>query len=141
MIRRTIVEDLDIICKIGNQDGLTSGTKNGGYSYYDWYVELLEEEKSFFYTYLIDNKPVGFILGEELLTKGALIWCVGVLPEYNSRGIGVRLFKYFEQEIIKRGLNWIYTEGFVDTISIDMMKKLGFHTSGMKYRTYAKMIE
>ena len=139
MIRKTIVDDLNTICEIGNQDGLTSGSS--GYDYYDWYVELLQEEKCFFYTYLINNNPVGFVLGEELLTKGALLWCVGVLPEYKNKGIGVRLFKYFETEVKNRGLNWIYTEGFVDTIKVDKMDKLGFHTSGMKYRTYFKEIE
>lgn len=139
MIRRTIIEDLNTICEIGNQDGLTSG--GDGYDYYDWYVELLQEEKCFFYTYLIDGNPVGFALGEELLTKGALLWCIGVLPEYVNKGIGVRLFKYFETEIKNRGLNWIYTEGFVDTIKVNKMNKLGFQTSGMKYRTYFKSLE
>ena len=139
MIRKTLEKDLLTICEISNEPGLSNNSHEGGIAYYDWYLELLDLTDLFF-TYEIDGECVGFILGEKLLCKGTMIWSLGVIKEYQNKGVGVKLLKYYEEKCKELGITWIYSDGYVETVKPEKMKKLGYSTTNMKYRGYIKEI-
>jgi GNAT superfamily N-acetyltransferase len=140
MIRKTIENDLLTICEISNEPGLSNTSKEGGIAYYDWYLDLLKLTDLFF-TYEIDGKCIGFVFGEKLLCNGSILWGAGVLPEYQNKGIGVRLLKHYENKCKEFGITWIYLDGYIETVKPDKMKRLGYSTSNIKYKGYYKEIK
>jgi len=144
MIRRADVNDIDIICYICNSPGLTPQGDSDGHLYSEWFELLLNNknrDKVLFYVHEDKNGTVdGFILGEPLLCDGVKLWMVGVSPKITGRGVGVRLLKYFENQCMNRGFEWINTEGFVDTIPIDKSTKMGYQTNGKRYCSYFKSL-
>jgi N-acetylglutamate synthase-like GNAT family acetyltransferase len=137
MIRKTIKSDIDAICEMSNQKGL-SNSLHDGFAYKEWYEELLLEPTVLFFSYIRNDKCMGFILGEPLLTGGVMLWSLGVDPQIIGSGAGIRLLKYFENECKQRGHTWIYADGFVDTIDSEKALRLGYETSHVLYKGYFK---
>ena len=52
MIKEATLEDLNSICSLCSQSGLTySKGKDSGFEYYEWFKELLSETSELFYVF------------------------------------------------------------------------------------------
>lgn len=68
------------------------------------YNKRLKDVKHLILTAYISNKPIGFKIGYETLTKKNFYsWMGGVLPKYRKLRIAEKLMEYQEQWAIKAG--------------------------------------
>ncbi|HHX70679.1 MAG: GNAT family N-acetyltransferase [Miniphocaeibacter sp.] len=74
-----------ILNDLSNWFGLAESTKE--------YIE--KSSKMDFWTYYINNSPVGFIALKETSTSTAEIYVMGILKKYHKQGIGKKLFNEF----------------------------------------------
>ena len=140
MIRIAAIEDLyhiDKICK--EHTALHSTDKDSNYIH--WLYNHLESHSPF-YVYESNNKIIGFLLSEKMVGNGILLWMIGITDEYLNKGIGVKLYLYFENECKKLGIEWIITYGYMNNYKIEqLLFKGNFHSNGNNYREYLKMLK
>lgn len=69
-------------------------------------TEQLKEEfdKMTFYTYRLENKPVGVAALRTDKSKNGIVRWVHVLPEHRRKGVGTRLMGRIEREARKAGM-------------------------------------
>ena len=138
MIRKATLNDVQRMNELNNQPGLTY-TKTDDFC--EWFSGVIEEVDELVYVYENVSGIIAFIFGERLRCSGAMIWILAVDKEYQNRGIGVRLLKHYEKECKELGINWLYADGFIDTIIPEQASKLGYTYTESMYRGYFKSIE
>lgn len=139
MIRDANINDIsqiNDICQV-NQS-LISIDRNSDYS--DWFLSHIG--KSLFYVYELENKIIGFIFAEKLLSNGLMIWMEGVIEQYQNKGIGSELYQYLEVDAIRNDIDWIICYGYVKNPYVDkMLDKFNFKTNNNEYKEYLKFFK
>jgi N-acetylglutamate synthase-like GNAT family acetyltransferase len=134
MIRKATIEDIPYIQDVCNIEGLYSPTGNVLEDY--WLEELIKND-IFFYVYEKNNKIIGVIFGEKLISDGILLWVCGVLEEYNNKGYGARLLKFFEQKCKEQNIKWILVYGYDNNKTVESgLKRLNYVTTNELYKEY-----
>lgn len=75
-------------------------------------LDFINDKNNYGFISLEDNKVVGFIYGYSLLKPDGRYMCyvhsVGVLPSYQGKGIGSKLFEYMVNYLEKENKNYKY---------------------------------
>lgn len=139
MIREANINDISQINDIcQTNQSLISIDKDSDYS--DWFLSHIG--KSLFYVYELENKIIGFIFAEKLLSNGLMIWMEGVIEQYQNKGIGSELYQYLEVDAIRNDIDWIICYGYVKNPYVDkMLDKFNFKTNNNEYKEYLKFFK
>jgi N-acetylglutamate synthase-like GNAT family acetyltransferase len=121
IIRKATKKDIKAVREIANVPGLRAAGDDCAPPE-RWYVPLLKEN---FYIAEDDGKVVGFLTGEKIRNIG-LLWEIGVLPEFRSRGIGSLLLNKFRKECDNKKLVVMIAYGHVDKKTLDFFRKHKF---------------
>lgn len=76
------------------------------------WIASFVKEKQIFFVAEEKGKIAGFIMGEIMTGKIALLWLIGVDKNYQDQGVGKKLVESFEEEIKKHGAKAIVLYGF-----------------------------
>lgn len=139
MIRKANLNDVYSINEICQSTKALISTTDDN-NYISWLSQHVISD-SLLYVYEIDNKIVGFILGEKMIGHGLMVWMTGVYEEFNNKGIGVRLYNYLENAAKNIGIKWLIIYGYMDN---DVVHKIlvnkGYNTNNNIYKEYFKFL-
>lgn len=100
-----------------------------------YYAYLLSLSYIIGFKAIIDNKIVGFVLGD---IKEGVVITLNVHPSFRRIGIATALMKRLFEEFIKKGCKKAVIQVRVDNIpAINLYKKLGFSFSSIIKNYYA----
>lgn len=139
MIRKAKLEDVEIVNSICRKyKALTSIDEDN--DYISWLKEHVENN-SLFFVYEINNIIVGFILCENLMNNGLMIWMCGVIEENLNKKVATKLFERVEQEYKNLNIKWVIAYGYTNNKYVDkLLKKFNFQTNNNIYKEYLKNI-
>ena len=126
-IRLAVEKDFDVCVELLKSDEALS-TPDGSFFKKEWLYAYLEDE--LFLVAEKDKKVVGLILGEKIKLSGALVWEFVVQKELRGQGIGKELLKKFEDECIKKSIDWIILYGANNRKTLNFYNKNGFDLGG-----------
>ena len=92
---------------------------------------------------LVDDRVVGFLwvrfedcdmkTFDTYITQ-ALVYGIGVLPDYHKRGIGTKILSYIEKEARERGATLIRSEAGIENLASQKLhEKCGFYVYPISY--------
>jgi len=94
------------------------------------FLACYENWKEGFIVAKFSSKLVGFIMGKKL-DRQARILLLGVLPQYQGRGIGTTLLSHFEKEVANLNISRIFLEVRISNVKAIRFYQLhGFTKSG-----------
>lgn len=99
---------------------------SGGTPTVDFFKRYIDP--TFFLVARKNDEVVGFILGEELKNKVAMVWYLTVKDSFRGKGIGSNLVLEFEKRSKEKGIEWLilYAPTFTEN-SVNFYKKHGFN--------------
>jgi N-acetylglutamate synthase-like GNAT family acetyltransferase len=108
-VRKADVEDLELILYVintSNNDAYRSIIPPEQFKDPVLTLKQLKAEfgKMTFYTYRVENKPVGVAALQTNESKIGIVRWVHVLPEHRRKGVGTSLMKHAEREAMKFGV-------------------------------------
>ncbi|WP_332871749.1 GNAT family N-acetyltransferase [Paraliobacillus zengyii] len=68
-----------------------------------------------FYVYYLSDKPVGFISVKPINKYTSEIYVMGILTEYQNRGIGKKLLETVEESLIKNNIKFFMVKTLGDS--------------------------
>ena len=83
----------------------------------------------------LDKKLVGFAVMQTVLDESELL-TIGIMPEFQGRGLGKSLLSASLSEVKKRGAKKCFLEVRVSNLSL--YEKTGFKKTGIRKNYYAK---
>lgn len=104
-----------------------------------WIEQLVVNERCLTLVYETDGLMKGFISGEVMVSGAVMLWFCAVLPAYQQKNIGIRLYQEFEKACKSRGYNAILTYGFKTSAS--MLDRLQFYSGEHTYKEFYKPLE
>ena len=90
------------------------------------------------YVYEAKGKILGYILAEKLIANGVMVWTLAVLPEYENKGIGIKLLNQLEQESVEQNREWII--GYATEDFEKLSERLGYKSNNFSYAEVVKLI-
>ena len=104
-----------------------------------WIEQLVTNERCLTLLYETDGLIKGFISGEVMVSGAVMLWFCAVLPQYQQKNIGIRLYQEFEKACKARGYNAILAYGFKTSAS--MLNRLQFHSGEHTYKEFYKPLK
>lgn len=135
-IRKATVRDCLAVRRIAKTPELANpGGETPGIAWF----KSLTKNRGVFLVATLKNKIVGFILGEKLQDKGAMIWLIGVKKNMRGKGIGHTLLNAFEATCNKQKRSFFCAYGYAkNPVILKLLKKHGF-TQGELYYEFLKL--
>lgn len=104
-----------------------------------WIEQLVTNERCLTLLYETDGQIKGFISGEVMVSGAVMLWFCAVLPQYQQKNIGIRLYQEFEKACKVRGYNAILAYGFKTSAS--MLDRLQFYSGEHTYKEFYKPLK
>jgi len=99
----------------------------------------LSENKDLFLVAQENKKIIGFVYGEAIKDKCAILWMIYTIKEYRKKGIATKLIQTFEQNCKKLGVNEIFLNAVPRKEILTFYKKNNF-SLGNNYIECSKKI-
>ena len=101
-----------------------------------WIEQLVCNERCLTLVYENEGEIKGFISGEKMISGAIMLWFCAVKPEYQNKGVGIKLYFGFEKTCRETGVTAILAYGY--KTSAEMLERLNFYSNGMMYKEFYK---
>jgi len=99
-----------------------------------WIEQLVCNERCLTLVYENEGEIKGFISGEKMISGAIMLWFCAVKPEYQNKGVGIKLYFGFEKTCRETGVTAILAYGY--KTSAEMLERLNFYSNGMMYKEF-----